>query len=486
MAFENFLEAVEGPDRDLNFAIKSGSKKTLGIIGKLSQNVNAYDDEAKHILVRQLFSLAANIDLRDKTSGQLIAAIGTYFLKAAKSAESAKFIFNEWSRRLLYLDYNKKEECQAAYQWLLLLNQSDGSAPSPRELVKVFDESQPILSEIYEKISAVSNAEGLLVDKSGLQPGYKLVETFLTTCFYHSDNCPSNYELWVLSCVERDINFGNGLILSVLQRSDEHPQVVARLIDLYITSMVDENDGGMAWRLFFDLLDPEEYPAQQLNQIIVYLEPKVRQWTDEQNEHAINCLFALEQDENNSVKTLLTGSKGAGKLAKLLASNGSGSAAKQLSGLLTQQGVSSSYKLPTGGEAQFEDLNFKLMVIDELMYVNKLLSPEFNLRDFAKAYDAREISVSGYESIPEALDYMRGLAIPQELLSRITHLSYDASREIYGQLVPFWDGEDDRFGVSSLSDLDKLENIQKIEGFNERLVESFSPVIESKNITVIK
>ena len=57
MVFENFLEAVEGPDRDLNFAIKSGSKKTLGIIGKLSQNVNAYDDEAKHILVRQLFCL---------------------------------------------------------------------------------------------------------------------------------------------------------------------------------------------------------------------------------------------------------------------------------------------------------------------------------------------------------------------------------------------------------------------------------------------
>ncbi|WP_417441085.1 DUF6892 domain-containing protein [Idiomarina sp.] len=485
MVFENFLEAVEGPDRDLNFAIKSGSKKTLGIIGKLSQNVNAYDDEAKHTLVRQLFSLAANIDLRDKKSGQLIAAIGTYFLKAAKSAESAKFIFNEWSGRLLYLDYNKKEECQAAYQWLLLLNQSDGSARSPRELVKVFDESQPILSEIYEKISAVSNAEGLLVDKSGLQPGYKLVETFLTTCFYHSDNCPSNYELWVLSCVERDISFGNGLILSVLQRSDEHRQVAARLIDLYITSMVDENDGGLAWRLFFDLFDSEEYPAQQLNQIIVYLEPKVRQWTDEQNEHAINCLFAPEQDENDSVKKLLTRSKGVGKLAKLLASNGHGRAATQLSSLLALD-LSPAYKLPTGGEAQFEDLNFKLMVIDELMYIHKLLSPEFNLRDFAKAYDAREISVSGYESIPEALDYMRGLAIPKELLSRITHLSYDASREIYGQLVPFWDGEDDRFEVSSLSDLDKLENIQKIEGFNEQLVESFSPVIESKNITVIK
>ncbi|MCP1340536.1 hypothetical protein NJR55_13195 [Idiomarina sp. M1R2S28] len=485
MVFENFLEAVEGPDRDLNFAIKSGSKKTLGIIGKLSQNVNAYDDEAKHTLVRQLFSLAANIDLRDKKSGQLIAAIGTYFLKASKSAESAKFIFNEWSGRLLYLDYNKKEECQAAYQWLLLLNQSDGSAPSPRELVKVFDESQPVLSEIYKKISTCFSVESVLADKSGLQPGYKLVETFLTTYFYHSDSCPSNYELWALSCVERDISFGNGLILSVLQRSYEHPQVVAGLIDLYITSMVDENDDGMAWRLFFDLFDPEEYPAQQLNQIFVYLEPKVRQWTDEQNEYAINCLFALEQDDNDSVKKLLTDSKGVGKLANLLAFNGNGRAAKQLSSLLARD-LSPAYKLPTGGEAQFEDLNFKLMIIDELMYINKLLSPRFNLRDFTKAYDAREISVSGYESIPEALDYMRGLAIPQELLSRITHLSYDASREIYSQLVPFWDGEDDRFEVSSLSDLDKFENIQEIEGFNEQLVESFSPIIESKNITVIK
>jgi len=485
MVFKNYLEAVEGPDRDLNFAIKSGSKKTLGIISKLTQNVNAYDNEAKHLFLQQLFSVAANINLTDKKSGQLIAAIGTYFLKVAKSPESATFLFNQWSARLLCLDYSEKEECQAAYQWLLLLNQSDGSAPSPRELVKVFDESQPILGEIYEKISTVFGAESLLADKSGLQPGSKLVETFLTTYFYHLDSCHSDYERWTLHCVQRNICFGNGRILSVLQRSTEHPQVAAQLIDLYITSQVDDHDGGMAWSLFLDLFDIDQYPAKQLNSIVDYLEPGVIQWSDEQNEHAINCLFALERDGSGSVKKLLTRSKGAAKLAKLLASNGSGGAAKQLSGLLTQD-LNSEYKLPTGGEAQFDDLNLKLIVIDELMYINKSLSPEFNLRDFAKAYDGREISVSGYESIAEALDYMRGLVIPEELLSSITHLSYDASREIYGQLVPFWDGEDDRFEVSSLRDLDKLKNLQSIEGFSEPLVESFSSIIDSKNITVIK
>ncbi|PWW36476.1 hypothetical protein DFO83_107185 [Idiomarina loihiensis] len=61
---------------------------------------------------------------------------------------------------------------------------------------------------------------------------------------------------------------------------------------------------------------------------------------------------------------------------------------------------------------------------------------------------------------------------------------YGCVRKIW--VEPFWDGEDDRFEVSSLSDLDKLENIQEIEGLNEQLVESFSPIIESKNITVIK
>lgn len=28
MQFAGFVEAIEGPDKDLNFAIKSGSKKT--------------------------------------------------------------------------------------------------------------------------------------------------------------------------------------------------------------------------------------------------------------------------------------------------------------------------------------------------------------------------------------------------------------------------------------------------------------------------
>ncbi|MCO1336472.1 hypothetical protein MO867_19250 [Microbulbifer sp. OS29] len=44
------------------------------------------------------------------------------------------------------------------------------------------------------------------------------------------------------------------------------------------------------------------------------------------------------------------------------------------------------------------------------MYERKLLVPEFDLRAFAKEYDRSEISVSGYDVVPEALEYMRGIA----------------------------------------------------------------------------
>jgi hypothetical protein len=112
---------------------------------------------------------------------------------------------------------------------------------------------------------------------------------------------------------------------------------------------------------------------------------------------------------------------------------------------------------------QFKDINFKLCVVQELMYVQNLLKPQFELERFVADYKAREIDTEteGYEIIPEVLDYFRQLDIPAGLLPHVTKIYQDGGNDIYMQLCPFWNGEDDQFNIRQTDDIALLPNLKK-------------------------
>ena len=121
------------------------------------------------------------------------------------------------------------------------------------------------------------------------------------------------------------------------------------------------------------------------------------------------------------------------------------------------------------GNFKFEsDFNFKLMIINELMYVDEVLLPKFNISEFAEQYKERKINIEeeGYDTIPEAEAYFRNLEIPMDLLIDIKELKPDGGDEIYGQLIPFWDGEDDQFDVKSIEDIKYLPNLKATNSMN--------------------
>jgi len=126
----------------------------------------------------------------------------------------------------------------------------------------------------------------------------------------------------------------------------------------------------------------------------------------------------------------------------------------------------------------FKDFNFKLAVIQELMYNQELITPVFDIYDFTEKYQERKINIEneGFHIIPEARKYFEDLAIPEDLLPEIEELSQDGGDEIYLQLCPFWDGEDDLFNIHSPEDCNLLPNLKKITLFydkNEIIIEKF-------------
>jgi len=92
---------------------------------------------------------------------------------------------------------------------------------------------------------------------------------------------------------------------------------------------------------------------------------------------------------------------------------------------------------PEGGGVSFEDFNFKLMVIEELMYRREVLKPRFDVYAFAKRFDERQIDIAneGFDVIPEVRRYFDEYPIPAELLLDIESLVQDGS-QVHLQVCP--------------------------------------------------
>lgn len=103
------------------------------------------------------------------------------------------------------------------------------------------------------------------------------------------------------------------------------------------------------------------------------------------------------------------------------------------------------YPMPNPSDNRFKDFGLKLLVIEELMYRQDWLAPRFDIYEFTKEWEAREISVEddGYSIIPEAERYFQNLAIPDDLLSRVETLhqssGMDGGPGFMTHLYPFYD-----------------------------------------------
>ena len=135
----------------------------------------------------------------------------------------------------------------------------------------------------------------------------------------------------------------------------------------------------------------------------------------------------------------------------------------------------------------FKNLNFKLAVVQHLMYDKGLLEPRFDAHEFAAEYTRRKIDIDseGYEPIPEILRWFEKLPVPARLAEYVTELEMDGGDEIYTQICPFWDGEDNRFSVDSIaeSELKQFPRLKRVTLMSSR-PDRVTPLLEKQGIEV--
>lgn len=166
-------------------------------------------------------------------------------------------------------------------------------------------------------------------------------------------------------------------------------------------------------------------------------------------------------------------------------------------GLLRQIGIeqhvpppprvySDKYKLRSieGEKITFTDFNFKLAVIQVLMYEKKLLKPEFDLYDFVDNYEPRRIDVEkeGYAFIPEVTDWFMQLEIDKKFAGEITEIIQDGGDDIYGHMLRFWSGEDNTFNITNFEDVKHFPNLRKMSLFYADNLDEIRQTLAASNI----
>jgi hypothetical protein len=141
---------------------------------------------------------------------------------------------------------------------------------------------------------------------------------------------------------------------------------------------------------------------------------------------------------------------------------------------------------PIAGEKiEFKDFNFKLAVIQVLMYEKELIKPAFDIFEFAKRYRGREIDVDkeGYDIIPEVREYFEKLEIDKKYAGEITEIIQDGGNDIYMNMIAFWSGEDDVFNIRSFEDTVHFKNLKKVELFYDENIDAIREELRAKGIS---
>ena len=134
----------------------------------------------------------------------------------------------------------------------------------------------------------------------------------------------------------------------------------------------------------------------------------------------------------------------------------------------------------------FDTFNFKLAVINELMYNQEVLKPYFDIYDYM-AFKKAHWNLETDKNVRAAVNYFKELPIPVSLADYVTEINMDGADDIYMNIAPEWDGRDERFDFNKLTEVElkQFKNLKKMTIFgNDKDADKLRKVCEPLGIEV--
>lgn len=147
--------------------------------------------------------------------------------------------------------------------------------------------------------------------------------------------------------------------------------------------------------------------------------------------------------------------------------------------------LTSFTKESEGDILHFDTLNFKLAIIQVLMYDLHLLKPEFDIYAFADHYEEEKIDTDSDIIIEPAMNFFKEMEIPKNFAPYVEMLYMDGGNDVYMNIIPQWDGEDDSFDLNeiTLEELQQFPNLKKATLMSGNF-DKVKEVFEATNIAV--
>lgn len=484
--------------KDLLYALQTRSKNMIRLLGDFTDDIKSHSLEEGWTVVAETISLVKELPPTQAKYNHIIKAINRAWLSfGEQSPAAANRLYDAIVSTLDGTSWTNAQEAQAAYQLLYAFHDNPFYFPGKNNCLHLaLRQYSPTLLEVIKRISAHATQKLFSMPiKPYTGIGTDAIELLLEIYFYHGgldqvDDLKAEAADQVFSIVQAAPHFGNVITLALIERSPERSSMLSRLIDFYITAVAHDELGGMFYDIMLDLLDNSggSFIYDDLDKITAETEVYSKSWTASQLDTFTHYAFfyGLKTDEDR--RLLMSKSKKAMRLATTIVDGGhSGTHIDTLRSLCQVTGSPSSHPAPSGqGAQQFKDINFKLLVIEELMYKQTKLLPRFDVHEFVRQYTGREIMIEkeGYDIIPEVLAYFEKLLIPASLLAQVEKLAFDGSSEIYRQIFPYWDGECDIFDVASADDVSLVPNLKSMSSMPSRFVELYGAELGKKSIEV--
>ena len=110
----------------------------------------------------------------------------------------------------------------------------------------------------------------------------------------------------------------------------------------------------------------------------------------------------------------------------------------------------------------FQDSNFKLVILDQLLKDGTFVSRLKELRSDPKYAENFTGEVDYGEPIQEIEDFLKGVKLTDEDLGKVTELCFDGGNDIYQIICPFWDGESSYFDIRDINGFELLQNLRSV------------------------
>lgn len=114
---------------------------------------------------------------------------------------------------------------------------------------------------------------------------------------------------------------------------------------------------------------------------------------------------------------------------------------------------------------RFDNLNFKLAVLQQLIFEKKVFKPEYDFGDFYEEVyqDDADYDEACEKYAQRALNYFTYLPVPTEFAKYINEINATIDDEIYYEIYPEWTGEDlfyiNRISEQEVTQFPKLKSI---------------------------